>query len=130
MPPRAEPGDREKIEPVLGSAHRTALRTLCSTLDEPRGQTERKPRLLRALPTAAASWSFTSCRGEERGRPRHEVIKSLSRAYEPALGCCRRVWEKIYGSFLEKRMRVGGQFGGSLVSQPEQKVSSSAPALR
>lgn len=53
MPPRAEPGDRKKIEAALGSRLRGALRDLCSTLGVPPSRWQEVPSLERTFSTAA-----------------------------------------------------------------------------
>lgn len=49
MPPKASPGDREKVEAALGPAHRRALAALCGTLGVPRERWQE---------VAALQWAF------------------------------------------------------------------------
>lgn len=79
MPPRAEPGDREKIEAALGPALRAALRTLRGILGVPAAGWQRIPDLDRLFSTAAAVRLAAQLREEEENGVR-TATEALERA--------------------------------------------------
>lgn len=79
MPPRAEPGDRERIEAALGPALRDALGALRGLYGVPADRWQRIPDLERLFSTAAAVRLAAQLR-EEDGNGVRSASESLERA--------------------------------------------------